>query len=156
MSCNDNCRRVTWKIIGRGRVGWHADGVTADGNKVSGSGGSLEGYLAESGEGVLVYDAKEANDGDFVAMVYAGPICDPTLKEGEVHKFGDKVALARMLPGLGGAFATIGVMALLEDGDNRIGSMDFVAPDLYMAMLKSKVKGIKLGKTNDKHQVVWE
>lgn len=149
-------RQDKWKVIGRGKVGWHADGLTADGNKVSGSGGSLEGYLAESDPGTLVYDAEEANDVDFVAMVLAGPICDPTLKDGEVHKFGDKVALARMLPGLGGSFATIGVMALLEDNENRIGSMDMVAPDLYIAMLRAKVAGIKLGTVNDQHEVVWE
>ena len=148
--------RTQWKIVGRGKVGWHADGITSDGHKVSGSGGDLKGYREESGEGVLVYDAKEANDGDFVAMVYGGPICDPTLKDGEVHKFGDKVALAHMLPGLGGAFATIGVMALLEDNENRIGSMDMVSTDIYISMLKAKVRGIKLGRVNDKHEVIWE
>lgn len=149
-------RRINWKVIGRGHVGWHADGVTVDGNKVSGSGGSLEGYLAESDPGTLVYDALEANDIDFVAMVLAGPICDPTLKDSEVHRFGEKAALAAMLPGLGGAFQVMGVLALLEDNETRIGSMDFVAPDLYMAMLKAKVKGIKLGKVNERHEVEWE
>jgi len=159
-----NNRRITWKIIGRGHIGWHSDGLTADGNKVSSSGGDLKDYLAESDPGTLVYDAMEANDGDFVAMVYAGPIVDATLQPGQVHRFTEKACLAAMLPGLGGAFQVMGIMALLEDndsashpkGENRIGSMDMVAPDLYMAMLKAKVKDIKLGKVNDQHEVVWE
>lgn|SRR5574337_180447 len=138
-------------LIGRGKVGWHSDGLS-HGNKCSSSGGTLEGYLSEAQDGTLIYDALEADQGAYVDFVIKGPMVDPTLPEGAISKFGsqDKAALLGMLPALSGAFIPVAVLALAD-----IGSMDFVAPDVYVQMLREKVPGAKVGKVHN-HQVVWE
>ena len=84
--------KANWKVIGRGRAGWYADGGESQfgsASSVSSSGGMLEpymygstqcaGYAAEAAEGALVYDASELR-GDaaaqFAHLVIAGPMLD--------------------------------------------------------------------------------
>lgn len=143
------------KLIGRGQVDWHSDGVES-GNKCSSSGGSLEGYLNEAEDGCLIYDADGADVGAFASFICSGPMADITLKLGEVKKFGERATLARMLPGLGGAYRTIGVAALQAvDQKEKLGSLDYVAVDIWLTMLKEKVSGVRFGKVIS-HAIVWD
>jgi hypothetical protein len=75
-----------WKVIGRGKAGWHADAGTVVETygkcKVSSSGGTLESYLAEAVDGAFVYDADEADDEAFRHHVIAGPMLDVDLPTG--------------------------------------------------------------------------
>jgi hypothetical protein len=138
-------------IIGRGQAGWHAD-LIEDGNKCSSSGGSLEGYLEEAADGTPVYDAKDADGATFVSWVFKGPMIDVFLEPGQISKFGDtdKKTLLGMLPALKGGFDTLATMALAG-----ISSLDYVAVDVYLAMLRETVPNVKFGVVQNK-QVVWE
>lgn len=136
-------------IIGRGKYGWHSNG-TSNGNKCSSSGGNLEYYLSEAENGTYIYDAMDADLESFTNFVYSGPMVDPTLEPGTVNKFNDTKTLIGMLPGLEGGFRSLATLAL---GD--ITSLDYVAPDVYMCMLKEQVTGVKVGKVYD-GKVVWE
>lgn len=139
------------RLIGRGKNGWHSDGLS-DGNNCSSSGGTLEGYLKEAEDGTPVYDAYEADMGSFVQFIMNSPIADPSLGPGEINKFDskDKACLLGMLPGLEGSFKSLAVMTLAD-----IGSMDLVAVDVYLTMLREKVPGVKIGQVQS-GQVVWE
>lgn len=138
-------------IIGRGQAGWHSSG-TSNGNKCSSSGGSLESYLGEADDGTIVYDAKDADIGAFVTWVFKGPMVDPTLAPHEISRMGDdeKKTLLGMLPALGGAFKALGAMAMQD-----VSSFDFVGTDVYLAMLREQVPGVKIGKVIN-HQIVWD
>lgn len=138
-------------LIGRGQNGWHSDGLS-NGNKCSSSGGSLESYLKEADDGTPIYDAKDADIGDFIDWVYKGPMPNPSLDPDQIDSFrkGDQQTLLGMLPALGGAFKAIGVMALSE-----ISSMDFVGINVYLQGLREKVRGVKIGKVQN-HQIVWD
>ena len=146
---------TSWKIIGRGKAGWHADGLS-DGNKVSGSGGTLEGYAAESADGTVVYDAEESDVGSFTVWVVNGPMVDVSLPTGTISRFGDHKTLAAMLPALGGAYQTLGIMALMQkDCECKLGSFDMLALDVYLPLFKEAVKGVKWG-TVQNGAVVWD
>lgn len=153
-----------WHCIGRGKVGWHAEGVD-----ISSSGGDLldyehmsgmvEGYLAQAAAGCLVYDAKDADDAAFVRHVVSGPMVSFNIGPYEVRKFSstDKQTLASMLPGLGGSFVDIAVRALKE-GALTFGSLDYVGVGIYEALLRN-VPGMKLGHvlyTGATPEFVWE
>ena len=140
---------MQYTLIGRGKNGWHSDGLS-DGNKCSSSGGTLEHYLAEAQDGTPIYDADEAEDSAFIDFIFRGPMVDPTLPSGQVSHFGEHKALLGMLPGLKGGFASLGVMALAD-----IASLDFVAVDVYVTMLRERVPGVKIGQVVN-HQVEWE
>jgi hypothetical protein len=127
-------------------------------SKVSGSNGTLEGYLAEADDGCIVYDASEANSASFIEWVISGPMLDPALKPGTDNKFTKKdlKALARMAPGLEGGFRTAGALAAAGALDGKkYGSGDFVALDIWMVHFKKAVPDVKWGKVI-KGQVVWE
>jgi len=147
--------KTRWILVSRGWVGWHAKGMD-DGNKVSGSGGTLEDYLQESEDGTLVYDAHEADEEAFSKFIISGPMMNQALKPGEIQRFGaaEKKALAHMLPGMGGAFKVLGILALLS-GEEKLGGFDYVATDVYMAMLKEAVPGVKFGKVVN-HEIQWD
>jgi hypothetical protein len=146
-------------LIGRGNVGWHATTVgepsphgaayTATG---SSSGGSLQDYLKEAPEGTPIYDAEEADINAFTDFVVRGPMVKASLDKGEIHRFSqaDKECLLGMLPALGGEFQAIGVLAMAG-----ISSLDYVAVDVYIQMLREKVPGVKVGKVV-KSAVEWE
>lgn len=145
------------KLIGRGLVGWHTSNVgklSSDGQAYastgSSSGGSLETYLKEAEDETLIYDADQADVGAFAHFVIAGPMVKASLAAGETARFGADKALENMLPGLEGSFATVGAMALAG-----FSSLDYVAPDVYIALLKAKVPGIKTGKVIN-HRIVWD
>ena len=143
------------KLIGRGLNGWHSSGLD-HGNRCSSSGGTLEGYLAEAEDGCLIYDADGADAGAFASFICSGPMSDFTLKLGEVKKFGERTTLARMLPGLGGAYRTIGAAALqATNQEEKLGSLDYVAVDIWLTMLKEKVSGVRFGKVIS-HAIVWD
>lgn len=135
-------------LIGRGKVGWHAD-MTYPNGRCSSSGGTFEHYLSNAPDGTPIYDAIEADDASFVDFVYTGPMVDPSLKAGEIKRFQDHLTLERMIPGMGGAFKALGEAEL-----EYPGSMDFVAVDVYMATLIRKVPGVKVGKVVS-GAVVW-
>lgn len=65
-----------------------------------------------------------------------------------MSKFGEKAAMARMLPALEGEFATIAKATLAG-----LSSLDYVATDIYLGML-SKIVGCKIGKVIN-HAIVW-
>jgi hypothetical protein len=138
-------------LIGRGKCGWHSDGLS-NGNKCSSSGGSLESYLREADDNTIVYDAYEADDSSFIDWVYKGPMFNPRLLPHEIDSFNgnDKRTLLGMLPSLEGAFKTLGVMALSD-----LRSLDFVGLDVYLTALRERVPGIKIGKVQN-HAIVWE
>jgi len=142
------CRRRIWKIIGRGLAGWHAAGIE-EGNRVSSTGGTLEDYVSEAEEGAPVYDAEDADVGAFVHFTMAGPMDDVTLPPGKVKLFKDRAKLAAMLPALGGGFKTIGMMGLArEPGEGKyegLGSIDSVATDVWLEMLRRHVPGVRFG-----------
>jgi len=136
-------------IIGRGLNGWHATGLEGK-NRCSSSGGTLEGYLAQAADDTPIYDAAKANVGDFASFVCNGPMADCTLPAGEVNRFGAGKSLAAMAPHLGGGFRAIAAGALAG-----ITSLDFVATDVYLALLRERVPGVKFGVVKD-HKVEWE
>ena len=139
-------------IIGRGKQGWHSDGLS-NGNKCSSSGGTLENYLKEAEDGTIVYDAMEADDKAFIDWVFKGPMFNPTLAPHEIDSFerdGNKKTLLGMLPALEGAFKGLAVMALAD-----LRSFDFVGRDVYLTAFREKVPGVKFGKVVN-HEVVWE
>lgn len=144
-------------IIGRGKAGWHSSGLsTWDGgktwNRCSSSGAMLETYLSEAEDGCLIYDADAADTDAFARLVITGPMCDASLEPGTVHPFGDdmKRAALGMLPGLSGGFETLAAMAI-----SGLGSLDTVAPDVYIQLLKERVPGVKTGKVIN-HLPVWD
>jgi hypothetical protein len=161
-----------WVCIHRGKAGWCADGLacwTKGGrpNKVSSSGGTMEGYAAEAEDGTIVYDAYEADSGAFITWVFRGPMLDPALKPGTDNRFTkeDAKTAIHMLPGMSGAFVGIAALASVDacTKDNtsspdytkrEYGSGDFVALDIYLALLRAKVPGVRFGKVIN-HQVVW-
>jgi hypothetical protein len=138
-------------LLARGKNGWHAQLLGAWG-KASSSGGSLEDYLGDAIEGCPCYDADEADYDAFLDVIFKFPMVDATLKAGEIKRFnnGDKETLVAMLPGLGGDFKTIGKMVL-----SGFSSVDYVAADVYLQLLKDKVPGIKIGHVSQ-GKIVWD
>lgn len=139
------------KIIARGKIGWHAEGLTKDGNRFSSSGGSLEDYLKQAPDGTPVVDAIDADYGAFAKLVIDGPMLDLTLPKGTVSRFGkkDQETLAMMLPGLGDAFKVIGLGNLAG-----FTSLDQVSLDIHLE-LKRKIPGMKFGVVQN-GKVEWE
>lgn len=139
-----------WHKIGRGLVGWNAQGVAC-----SSSGGTLEGYLLAAVDGALVYDAaklKPAGVAAFIHLVTSGPLADPKLGLGEVNKFSkeNRKSLARMEPLLGGELKTLAKLAKNEE----YGGLDSVGLGVYKDLLR-KVPGMKIGHVLN-GKVVWE
>lgn len=134
--------RDTITVIGRGQAGWHADGVTADGNRFSVTGGDLlsrpwsdgsrvPGVLASAKPGTPVYDAAGADDAAFVRWVLSadatrlGPHLPPgTMAPQWPYPASDAVPCADP--------------ASVPDGAK-------VAPDLYVRLLTSRVPGVRTG-----------
>lgn len=116
--------RTDWKLIGRGKGGGHASGLS-DGYATSGSGGTIEDYAQQAKNGTPVYDAMEADDAAFIRHVYSGPIADPKLPAGTVGLF------------MGGSkpYSTT----------ERIGALDTVSLDVYLWLLFRNVPGVRIG-----------
>lgn len=134
----------SYKVIGRGKVGWHAKSESC-----SSSGGTLATYLKEADEGALVYDAEDAEYSAFVNLTLHGPMVKVSLPAGEIEGFKDKEALARMLPGLEGGFRTIALSNMAG-----VSSLDYVAIDIYEGLLRG-VPGMKIGHVRN-GSIVWE
>ena len=141
---------TVYGIVGRGKAGWHALGMSGP-HEVSSSGGTCEGYASDSPDGTLVYDAEEADYSAFVKLVCGGPIVRPNLMPHEVQRFGaaDKATLFGMLPALKGGFATIAAIAATD-----LSSLDYVGVGVYEALLR-EVPGVRFGRVQS-GKVVWE
>lgn len=139
------------KIISRGKCGWSAQGLTKEGNSFSSSGGSCEEYAKDAPDGTPVVDAIDADYGAFAKLIMAGPMLDVSLPAETVSRFGKKEqeTLAKMMPGLGGTFATIGALNLIG-----FSSLDSVSLDIHLEM-KRKIPGMKFG-TVKGGEVEWE
>jgi hypothetical protein len=135
-------------LIGRGKNGWHAAGLSKWG-EFSSSGGSLEDYLSRAEDGTNIYDCSEADYASFASIVFSGPMVKPSLPAGTIQKFGDMQAMAKMLPALDGDFKSIAKFALAG-----LSSLDYIATDVFFALLKEKVPGAKVG-TVQQGKIVW-
>ena len=138
---------MSWKLIKRGRAGWHA----ADETGLSSSGGSLEYYLRTASEGALVSDADEADAVAFTLFVYNGPMPDPAWAPDAVRRLSDSTRerAARMIPGMSGGFEALATAAQ----DPTYTGLDFVGLGVYEGLLR-KIPGIKIGHVRD-GAVVW-
>lgn len=140
-------------IIGRGKCGWHASGISRWGT-FSSSGGELAKYASEAPEGCPVYDAREADTDAFASLIISGPMVDARLSAGEIKPFGEKekrAALGMLGPGgLSGGYETLVAMAIAG-----LGSLDSVAPDVYIQLLREKVPGVRIGRVEE-GRVIWE
>lgn len=145
--------KTKWFLIGRGKNGWHASGLE-NGNKVSSSGGTLQEYLQESDDGVIIYDAEDADMATFVRWTYRGPMVNILLKNGEVHRFMEGKPSVDMMATESG-YQAADLDRLLYDGSHKVGALDYVALDLYMAMMKYQVPGVKTGKVIG-HAIQWD
>jgi hypothetical protein len=148
-----------WGVIGRGKNGWHAEGLEVKyehgSTKPSSSGGDLDGYLEDAVEGCLVYDADGASYDRFARLVISGPMVDPNLEPGSVSKCiqgaEDREALGRMIPGLGGGFRSLALAAFKDAG---FSGLDTVGVDVYAALLR-ECGGVRVGWVRD-GMVCWE
>lgn len=152
-----------WKVIGRGFAGWHAQAPN-----VSSSGGQLDpytyrpgvecaGYLAEAEDGALVYDADHLRDNPaaFTSFVIHGPMLDTSLGDDDTSRFtsdGRRTLSTMNGPGgLSGAFSTIATLAQ----DETFNGLDSVGSNVYKALLRREVPGIRIGHVVA-GQIVWE
>jgi hypothetical protein len=125
-----------WHIIGRGLVGWHAEGVN-----VSSSGGDIEPrtwwadghtiapYQAAAIDGAPIYDASGADVDAFSRFVIAGPMVAPELTPDGWNKFGHDGAEPRAL--------------------DRVGVQRFIA------LLRERVPGVRFGRVVE-GAIVWD
>ena len=137
-------------LIGRGKNGWHADGMYDKDSTFSSTGGTLDGYISEAPEGCPVYDCEESDYDAFAKLVIGGPMHQAGLPPGTIDSFGKRKALLGMLPGLQDGFKTLATMALAG-----LSSLDFVATDVYLQLLRGQVPGVKIGKVVQ-GKIVWE
>ena len=143
-------REQKWKIIGRGKYGWHAEtGMSR------GSGGTLEGYVKEAEPGSLVYDAMDADDEKFTHLVISGPMPNTDLGWDQVRRLPQEYrsAAASMLGpgGLSGDFAALAVACQ----DQEFSGLDYVGLGVFEALLR-QVPGMRIGRVNDSGGVDWE
>jgi hypothetical protein len=137
-----------YKIIGKGKRGWHAQS-----SECSSDGATLEKYAKEAAENCLVYDAKDVEYSLFVQFICHGPMVDTNLPENTVDRFTeqDREAAKRMRPGLSGGFETIAKVAIENE---RYTGLDKVSLDIYEKMLR-KLPGMKIGHVVN-GTVIWE
>lgn len=130
-----------WKVIGRGKVGWHAKAHNVSLSECYGP--EYPAKLAgEAEEGALVYDAKNADTSKFIDLVVGGPLLDVSLNPDEHVTFSKelrKTAL-NMVPALEGVFKAYALAAQ----DEKFGALDTVGIGVYEGLLR-KVPGIKIG-----------
>jgi hypothetical protein len=128
--------KTDYIIIGRGKAGWHASGTTGKNKDTcSSTGGTLEHYLSEANDGCLVYDAETADDKAFTDWVFHQPMLNVRLPSSSMKQlFGEA------------APCTI---------DTEFGALDSVSPDIYLAVLRKVVPGVRFGVVKD-HKVEWE
>lgn len=74
--------KIDIKIIGRGKAGWHSEGIgeqsySSSVSTVSSSGGDLESYAKDAQDETPVYDAEDADNSAFIDFVYSGPVNNP-------------------------------------------------------------------------------
>jgi hypothetical protein len=141
-------QKDNYKVIGRGKAGWHAKTTN-----MSSSGGSLETYAEQAAENCLVYDA-DATDYDlFAKLIIAGPMVDVDLPENTVDRFTceDRLTAKAMLPGFSGGFEKLAELAI--ENENFRG-LDKVSIDVFERLLR-QLPGMKIGRVV-RGQVQWE
>ncbi len=142
------------KLIGKGRGGWHASGISPYGTVSCSSYDTREEqllkFVRDAEEGALVYDASEAGP-EFEVMVVSGPMFCPKLPPDGVNPFskGDREAMTRMMPGLGGGFKTVAKAAMRE----TYCGLDQVGSAVYERILRC-VPGVRVGRVRE-GRVVW-
>lgn len=143
------------KLIGKGRSGWHASGISQYGTVSCSSYDTreeqLNKFVADAEDGALVYDASKAGP-EFETMVISGPMFDPKLPPDGVNRFtkDDRATMFRMIPGLGGAFKDIAKAGMSE----AYCGLDMVGSKIYEELL-SVVPGVRIGHVQD-GKVVWK
>jgi hypothetical protein len=145
----------TLKLIGKGRGGWHASGVSQWGTVSCSSYDTREEQLlkfaAQAEDGALVYDASKAGP-EFEIMVVSGPMFDPRLPPDGVDRFtkGDRSVMIRMMPGFEGGFKDLAEAALSETycGFDKVGS------GIYESII-SAIPGVRVGHVRE-GKVVWK
>jgi hypothetical protein len=140
-----------WKVIGRGKNGWHADNGTTSLSGAYAEGRGIE-LAAEAAEGALVYDAKDADEGQFIRLVMAGPMCCCKLDPDSYDKLDGKTrkAALRMAPLMEGSFKQYALMAQ----NPRFGGLDQVGVHIYEGLLR-QVDGMRIGHVKN-GEIVWE
>lgn len=164
--------RRKWGMIGKGHSGWHTKGYSVKdkfgSTKTSSSSydptdEQLMKYANEAYNNCPVYDASEADSRAFVSFVISGPMVNLDLKKGEVERFGKAQKLtALQMCGPGGL--TDGFAACIKracsEPEHKIGSLDYVASDVYLALLRERVSGVRFGKVQQSKgkpaRVLWE
>jgi hypothetical protein len=128
--------RSQWHIIGRGKVGWHADAPN-----VRSSGGDIEPrvwhvdgsrmapYQETAREGAPVYDAIDADYEAFARFVIRGPMVDCNLAPDEWDKLGHDDPLPK--------------------------SLDSVGVERYVNLLRARVPGVRFGRVHN-GEIEWE
>lgn len=140
-----------WKVIGRGFNGWHADnGATSLSGAYSDERGKE--LAADAVDGALIYDAKNADHGQFVSLVMSGPMCCCTIDPDSYDRLDGETrrAALRMSPLLGGAFKSYALMAQ----NPKFGGLDQVGVHIYEGLLR-KVDGVRIGHVRD-GEIEWE
>lgn len=153
-----------------GLGGFHAEALDEPGSICTG--GTLHGYSSPeqfdrelSGEvdhrhrppgswdGCAVIDIREVVD-RHPALAIISPMCNPNLPPGTVDRFGDRVDLSDILTQALVRETTKGQPALaLAVASHKFGSLDMVAPDLYLNFWKGH--GARTGRIEG-NKIVWD
>jgi hypothetical protein len=118
------------------------------------SGGTLESYLPDAIEGALVYDAVATDYETYAKHIISGPLLSCELGPDDIDRFSDGDTLARMAPGLSGAFRGIALHAMTTG----CSSFDKVGIGIYERLLR-EIPGIRIGRVFtecSEPRVVWE
>jgi hypothetical protein len=142
-------------LIGIGFASAHATGLEpcfrpGIMNKVSSSGAPLQEYVERAPNGTWVYDASKADTKDFVTFTLGSPMYEPALKPYQVRNLmRDKVC------------NFFGLIPEECDKDlptlqtKQVPSGSSVGVDVYIAIMREQVPGVRFGKVQDK-RIVWE
>lgn len=151
--------RNVWHLIGLGKAGWHASGLTDDNIQTTSSGGDLlpymyipsnnmqDGYACEAIENALVYDASDCPYDDFTRLVISGPMFNPSLNEWE-YEHGILDHTRTLLP-LAERECTLESLKALN-----IRSLSYVDVNIYKQLL-SNIPNMKLGYIHN-GEVTWQ
>lgn len=124
-----------WKLIGIGFCGWHAKKKDHSGVSDYKDLKTLEFFAKEAEEGAVVYDASQANLNAYVDFMFKGPMIDFDLFGKEYELSDSNMDFSSKIGGFSG--------------------FDFVAPELYLCLMREYVPGVRFGKVIN-GKVEWE
>ena len=137
-------KNIGWRVIGKGKSGWHAGGAVKIYNSTSRTDTSsasydtseaqLNKYVGEAENGALVYDASESDMNALIDHVFKGPMLRADLPPGTVLKMMDKDPV--------------------QASSTKAGPLDYVSLDIFEANLR-KIQGIRFGRVVSGH-LEWE